>query len=70
MILLTIPSVFFLPYEVVTKHQDHAKKYVMESLDLEAYDGIVTCGGDGIFSEVINVGRPLCMMRRYMLHFV
>lgn len=46
-----------LQTHTVTEHQDHAKNYVMQTLDLdgEAYDGIVTCGGDGIFSEVINV---------------
>ncbi|XP_072097414.1 ceramide kinase [Mobula birostris] len=43
---------------IVTEYANHARNYLLEA-DLEKYDGIVSVGGDGMFSEVMHgvIGR-------------
>nr|QFF91275.1 ceramide kinase isoform 6 [Potamotrygon motoro] len=43
---------------IVTEYANHARDYLFEA-DLEKYDGIVSVGGDGMFSEVMHgvIGR-------------
>lgn len=43
---------------IVTERANHARDYLLEA-DLEKYDGIVSVGGDGMFSEVMHgvIGR-------------
>ncbi|XP_047122661.1 ceramide kinase isoform X1 [Hydra vulgaris] len=38
---------------IVTERQDHAKDF-LNTEDLTSYDGVVSVGGDGMFSEVMN----------------
>ena len=39
---------------IVTTHANHAKEFVTSLTHFDMYDGVVTIGGDGILSEVVN----------------
>lgn len=41
-------------YGLIVTNRDHHAKDVAREMDLEAWDGVVTIGGDGILSEVVN----------------
>eukprot|EP00111_Clytia_hemisphaerica_P021312 TCONS_00062731-protein len=38
---------------VITERMNHAKDYLCEE-DISSYDGVISVGGDGMFSEVMN----------------